>query len=133
MVAPRPYADASALVKLLLREPESDALRSYLLARPDPATSRISAVEVARAMARAEGSPQDEALAALWERTLFVEVDASLADSAARLEPPALRSLDAIHLASALALADELEAFVTYDARQADVARAVGLEVVSPT
>jgi predicted nucleic acid-binding protein len=133
LVAPRPYADASALVKLLLREPESDALRSYLLARPDPATSRISAVEVARAMARAEGSPQDEALAALWERTLFVEVDASLADSAARLEPPALRSLDAIHLASALALADELEAFVTYDARQADVARAVGLEVVSPT
>jgi predicted nucleic acid-binding protein len=132
LVAPRPYADASALVKLVLRERESDALRSYLLTRSDPATSRISVVEVARAMTRAEGSPQDEAVAALWERTLFVEVDASLADSAARLEPPTLRSLDAIHLASARALADELEAFVTYDARQAEAARAVGLEVISP-
>lgn len=128
----RPYADASALVKLVIREPESDALRDYLLALPDPATSRVSYVEVHRAMARAGEERALDSLVAVWERTVFIELEASIADSAARIGPPSLRSLDALHLASALALADDVESFVTYDARLADAARAAGLTVVAP-
>lgn len=129
--ARRPYADASALVKLVLREPESDALRHYLAALPEPATSRLAFVEVHRAFRRLGEDPVD-ATQALWDRTVFIELDASIAESAAEIGPATLRSLDAIHLASALALADELEAFVTYDARLADAARSAGLTVVAP-
>lgn len=128
----RPYVDASALVKLALREPESDVLRAYLMALPDPATSRIAFVEVHRAMTRAGEEPGVDAMEAVWERTVFIELDASVADSAARIGPPTLRSLDALHVASALALADDLESFVTYDARLADAARMAGLSVVAP-
>ena len=128
----RPYADASALVKLVLREPESDALRDYLIALPDPATSRVSFVEVHRAMVRAGAGPEPDALVAVWERTVFIELEASIADSAARIGPSTLRSLDALHLASALALADDVESFITYDTRLADAARAAGLTVVAP-
>ncbi len=132
VAARRPYADASALVKLVLREPESDALRHYLMALPDPATSRIAFVELYRAMGRHAGEPEVDAMAGVWDRTVFIELDASVAESAARIGPPALGSLDAVHLASALALADDLESFVTYDARLADAARMAGLPVVAP-
>ena len=128
----RPYADASALVKLVLREHETDALRQYLMALPDPATSRASFVEVHRAMTRAKEDPESDGMVAVWERTVFIELDAAIAASAARIGPPTLRSLDALHLASALALADDLESFVTYDTRLADAARAAGLTVVAP-
>ena len=62
----------------------------------------------------------------------FVELDAEIASLAGRLEPSSLRSLDAIHLASALALGHEIDTFVTYDARQADAATALGLNVEAP-
>lgn len=128
----RPYLDASALVKLVLRERESDALRQYLMALPDPATSRMAFVEVHRAMGRHVAEPETEALVAVWDRTVFIELDATVAESAAAIGPPALRSLDAIHLASALALVDDLESFVTYDARLAGAARVAGLTVAAP-
>ena len=133
VAARRPYVDSSALVKLVLREPESDALRDYLMAMPDPATSRIAVVEVHRAMGRYVGEPELAAIAAVWDRTVFIELDASVAESAGGIGPLALRSLDAIHLASALALADDLESFVTYDARLADAARLAGLTVMTPS
>lgn len=63
----------------------------------------------------------------------LIELDAATARFAGELEPAALRSLDAIHLASALAVADELEAFITYDSRLADAARNAGLTVVTPS
>jgi len=128
----RPYADASALAKLVLREPESDPLRAYLVARPDPATSRLAFVEVQRAIGGVIDAPDVEALAAVWDRTAFIELSPAVAESAARIGPSALRSLDAIHVASALAMGDELEAFVTYDLRLADASRAAGLTVVAP-
>ena len=62
----------------------------------------------------------------------FIELGADTTELAGSLAPARLRSLDAIHLASALAVAPELDAFVTYDARLADAARAAGLEVVVP-
>lgn len=132
MVAARPYVDASALVKLVLREPESEALRAFMMAHPGPLTSRIASVEVRRAIGRAIEALDEAAFAAVWERVEVIEFDAAIADSAARLGPRTIRSFDAIHLASALAVADELDAFVTYDARLAEAAAKAGLTVRSP-
>jgi uncharacterized protein len=61
-----------------------------------------------------------------------VELSAGIADAAAKLEPPSLRTLDAVHLASALSLGDDLGAFVAYDRRLAEAAEAAGIEVLAP-
>ncbi len=73
------------------------------------------------------------AVDALLAQLRLVRLDAQLLDAAGQLAPPRSRSLDAIHLQSALLLGDELDAFITYDARQADGARAAGLTVRSPS
>lgn len=70
--------------------------------------------------------------AEVLDRLIRLELDAPLAAIAARLSPLTLRTLDAVHLASALALIGEMEAFVTYDERLATAARAVGLQVAAP-
>jgi uncharacterized protein len=130
------YLDASAIVKLATEEPESDTLRAWLRGRSSVITSRISSVEVARAIARkTEGSvaPARSALREAFTSVSLLELDADIANHAADLGPPTVRALDAIHLASALAIGDELTAFVTYDSRLADAARAAGLEVIAPS
>jgi len=129
------YLDASALVKLATRELETDALREHLSRYSGRATSRLAAVEVPRALARrgAESvAAAGGALAETFEGLLMVELDNTITLRAAGIEPAQLRSLDAIHLASALSMGDELEAVVTYDRRLADAARAAGLTVVAP-
>ncbi len=128
----RAYVDASAVVKLVLREAESNALREFLMAQPSPLTSRIATVEVRRAIGRATEAPYEDALAAVWDRVEIIELDTAIADAAALVAPRSIRSLDAIHLASALAVADELQAFVTYDVRLAEAAVSSGLPVESP-
>lgn len=132
----RAYADSSALVKLVLSEPESAALSRFLKGRGRTLTSRIATVEVSRAVTRSAGksqSPQQTAvLASLWETVDIAELDPRICVAAAGLEPVGLRSLDAIHLASALAIGDELDIFITYDMRLADAARAHGLTVLAP-
>ena len=128
------YLDASALVKLATPEAETDALRAVLDTFDARLTNRVATVEVARALLR-RGVATSALAAEVSEAFLglaITELDAAIAESAGRLEPPALRSLDAIHLASALALGDELAAFVTYDARLAEAARAAGLQVIAP-
>jgi len=131
------YADTSALVKLLVREPESDAVESELARWRGVATSSITSVELARAVMRArEASPEsiaddievDDVAAALAEIPLSTRVRGV----AGSLEPAALRTLDAIHLASALELGADLGALLTYDRRLADAARARGVDVRSP-
>jgi predicted nucleic acid-binding protein len=129
------YLDASAIVKLGTAEPESLALRAWLRERSPLLTSRISTVEVTRAIRR----KQENSVAAgraeareAFRSVALTELDAGIADRAAELGPATLRALDAIHLATALALGDELAAFVTYDSRLADAARSVGLEVIAP-
>jgi predicted nucleic acid-binding protein len=91
-------------------------------------------VEVARALLRrgAASAALVGAVGETLERLAIVELDAGVAADAGSLRPPGLRSLDAIHLASALAIGSELSAFVTFDVRLADAARAAGLEVASP-
>jgi predicted nucleic acid-binding protein len=128
---PTVYMDASALVKLVLDEPGHVDLRAYLGQRRSRATSVISTVEVPRAVARAIGV-EAAALAPHLHGAIVLHLGADVAAAAARLGPVTLRSLDAIHLASALELGDDLDDFVTYDRRLADAARSLGLRVISP-
>jgi hypothetical protein len=125
------YVDSSALVKLVVREPETDALRRFLATADPLATSILATVEVARAAARI--SPGSEAtVSAVFEGLTVLGFDARLASSAAALSPANLRTLDAIHLATALQLGHELTAFVCYDDRLSTAARDAGLPVVAP-
>jgi predicted nucleic acid-binding protein len=125
------YLDASALVKLIVEEPESSALRRYLRRRKDRASSAIALVEVVRAARRRDTSVVQHAFA-LLDETDLLDVTASIVSSAGGIGAPALRSLDAIHLASAQALAEDLEALVTYDVRLAQAATQLGFAVASP-
>jgi hypothetical protein len=125
------YVDSSALVKLIVEEAGSPTLRPFLDAFPILASSRIATVEVTRAAGRHLAPAMDRASEVL-DSLLLVELDAAVADRAERIAPDTLRSLDAIHLASAMALAEDVEVFVTYDERLAAAARALGMHVASP-
>ncbi len=128
------YLDASALVKLATPEAETDALRAELDTYDARLTSRLATVEVARALRRRgpASARLGDAIAEAFTGLGIIELDRAIAEPAGRIDPPSLRSLDAIHLASALALGSELGAVVTYDSRLADAARAAGLEVIAP-
>ena len=86
-------------------------------------------VEVTKAVTRRD--PQADPTS-VFGRISWVEIDADVAGTAGSTGGPALRALDAIHVASALRVATDIEAFVTYDARQAAAAQAVGLRVLTP-
>src|SRR6187401_2748720 len=124
------YADASALVKLIRAEDETDALRAYLLGA-DLVSSELVLTEVPRAVRRAVAQNPALPLDLLLERAGELidmlglrPADRDLLAVAGALTEPALRALDAIHVASAVDLAP-IEAFVTYDTRQAAAARLV--------
>lgn len=127
------YCDSSALVKLIVEEPESEALDAWLSAQRGVqlASGLVARTEVVRAVGR-YGPDWVAAAHALLDSVTTVEFDRSLADEAALLGPPALRTLDALHLASALRIERAITAFVVYDHRLADAARAGGLAVVAP-
>jgi uncharacterized protein len=131
------YADASALVKLLREEPESAPLRAFL-AGADLLCSELALVEVPRAIRRAVASdprlPLETLLSLageLFDALALLPLDRDLLSAAGAVSEPALRSLDAIHLIAAVALSP-LDAFVTYDERQAAAARLAGLRTLSP-
>ena len=126
------YVDSSALVKLIVDETESDAIRLYLGSAGPLTSSILATVEVARAVARMAPDSTAE-MAALLDALVVVAFDARIAARAATLSPAGLRTLDAIHLATALELGDELTAFVCYDERLAAAARDLGIPVVAPT
>ena len=123
------YADSSALVKLTLDEPESTAIRAFIDQFDEVATSRIGFVETRRVVARAGGDLA--AAAGVLNGIGPIDLDTTIIESAVAIVPTTLRTLDAIHLASALALY-AVDAFVTYDNRLAEAARDAGLTVVSP-
>jgi hypothetical protein len=125
------YLDSSALVKLAVVEPETAALRRYLRSRGRRASSAIARVEVVRA-ARSHGPRAAATARQLLVRVDLVRLEDPLLDSAATLGPPLLRSLDAVHLATALSLGSLVEAFVTYDDRLASAARELGFSVRRP-
>ena len=124
------YVDASALVKLVVVEVESAQMLRWYVESERVVTSRVGIVETRRAAAR---HPHDrDALQSLLTSVEVIEFDERLAERAASVGPILLRALGAIHLATALAFGSELEAFVTYDDRLAEAARAAGLPVVRP-
>ena len=125
------YLDSSALVKLVLLEAESAALRRYLKQHAERVSSALAKVEVARAV-RAQGAPARARADRVLARIRILRIDDDVLTRAADLDPGVLRSLDAIHLASALALGADLEAVVTYDGRMRDAARLLSLEVTAP-
>jgi predicted nucleic acid-binding protein len=131
-VTKRVYLDASAAVKLVVSEPESASVRMFLAGDVSRVSSRVLAVELIRAVIRGSPASLDQARSLLGVIE-FIELDEEVAERAAGLEPAALPSLDAIHLATALALWEDLDAFVTYDARQGDAARMLGLTVEAPS
>lgn len=124
------YLDSSALVKLVLAEPESGALRAALADWPERASSALAKVEVARATRAVRGDL--ERAAQVLARVSLIPVDGGLLDGAAEVEPEALRSLDAIHLASALSLDERLGVLVTYDRRMLAAAAAAGAPALAP-
>jgi predicted nucleic acid-binding protein len=129
------YLDASAIVKLAIIESETDALREHVGQYDIRVSSRLVSVEVPRALARRGQDSVEvaaESLAEILETLNFMELDLAVARQAAILQPATLRALDAIHLASAQALGDDLTALITYDTRLASAARAVGLTVLAP-
>lgn len=125
------YLDSSAIVKLAVREAESLALRRYLRRRQPLVSSALARTEVLRALLPAG----DEALSrgrAVLQRIDLVRVNDRILNAAGVLRPPELRSLDAIHLATAQELGDELRAIVTYDDRMATAAKQLGHTIVQP-
>ena len=126
------YLDSSAFIKLIVEEPGSAALRALLATRGarhvSSALLRTEALRAVRQLGPAALATVREGL----RRVDLIGIDDRILDVAGTLEPGVLRTLDAIHLASALALGDDLEAIVTYDERMADAARLVGLPTLSP-
>ncbi len=124
------YVDSSALVKLVLDEADAGAMRRWYVEAERIACSIIGAVETRRAAARKVDAPGH--LNTILRTVVTLDLDDILAGTASAIAPVGLRTLDAIHLATALAIRTELDAFVTYDDRLAEAARAVGLPVIRP-
>src|SRR5687767_121710 len=110
------YLDSSALVKLVVEEPESTALRRYLRRHRFPVSCALARVEVVRAV-RMQGHDAIGRARQVLARTQLLGIDDALLETAASLHPDVLRSLDAIHLAAALTSGESLGDLVTYDAR----------------
>lgn len=126
------YLDSSALVKLAVEEPESAALRRYLRRRRPVVSSALARTEVLRSLLL-EG---DEALArgrSVLDRVELIRVNDRILNAAAMLLPVEVRSLDAIHLATARQLEADLGRVVTYDERMLNAARQLGIRTAAPT
>jgi uncharacterized protein len=130
------YLDSAALVKLVREEDETRALVTWLNERAGQrlVASALVDVEVPRALRRSQPGVLG-AVAAMLARIDRIELDAAVRATAAAYVDPLLRSLDAIHLATAeqlVASGKEVSAFVTYDKRLAEAARAFSFSVVAP-
>lgn len=125
------YIDASALVKLVIPEPESDALRDELANWDRHVSSALARVEVVRACARVDekaGRTAEQIVGALD----LITVDDRVLEEAALLGPVELRSLDSIHLASALLLGEALGVAIAYDDRLLAAMQEAGVPVAAP-
>lgn len=125
------YLDSSALVKLVVAEPESSGVRAHLAERAVRVSRASARVEVPRAV-RAHGREAEQRAGALLEDVELIQLDDPLLDAAASLGPEVIRSLDAPHLAAAQALGESLDTVVTYDTRMTEVAQGLGLPVAAP-
>lgn len=132
MVALRSYIDASAVVKLVVREVESDALRSFVASR-ELVTSDLTRAELLRAVRRVPAlAGTDSHVHSVLDACLVLPVDELVLERAGRLAPATLRTLDAIHLATAVRVRGDIDSIVTYDGRLAEAAEQHGLRVEMP-
>lgn len=126
------YLDTSALVKLVVVEEETAALIAWIdAADHEMVSSDLARTELLRAVRRAAPDRVVRARDVL-EAVMLLEITTQIYEEAARVHPPLLRTLDALHLAVALDLGDDLETIVTYDDRLADAAAANGVRVTAP-
>jgi predicted nucleic acid-binding protein len=125
------YLDTSAFMKLITPEVETGALQRYLQSRSLRVSSGLLRTEALRAAMRVSQQHVVK-VRRLLRRVALIDVNRQLLEQAGTLVPPDLRSLDAIHVAAAMSLGDDLGNVVTYDARMVMAAQAHGLNVVSP-
>ena len=126
------YLDSSAFIKLVVSETDSAATRAFLAAGP---ARRVSSALLRTESLRAVRDMGPDAIATVREglrRIDLIAIDDRILDAAGTLAPAVLRTLDAIHLASAIAVGADLEAIVTYDGRMIDAARQIGLPTATP-
>jgi uncharacterized protein len=133
LAGPVAYLDSSAFVKLIVAEPESLALRGEIARWPQRASSTLLRAETIRALRRSGNTGQVPVARRLLRAVSMIRIDEPLLDRAADLEPGELRTLDAIHLASALQIGQDLGVMIAYDARLTAAAQAYGLAVASPS
>lgn len=126
------YLDTSALVKLVVEEPETEALRGWLAETDGEwVSSDLTRTELLPAVRRVV--PERLVLARqVLDAITLVDLRTSTFEEAARLDPPHLRTLDALHLAAALDLGDDLQDVVTYDERLAEAATGNGIATIAP-
>ena len=127
------YCDTSALVKVVVEEADSTAFAAWLTHAPRSLySSDLTRTELMRAVRR--HAPAFGARArSLLGTVALVQLTSPLLERAALLDPPELRTLDAIHLATALSLGGELDSLVTYDERLARAARESGIPTLAPS
>ena len=125
------YLDSSAVTKLVAREAETPRLRGALAEWPRRVSSKLVRVEVMRAALK-RGKRQTVTARVALDDLVLLSIDDRVVDIATALDPPPLRALDAIHVATALSLGNELGALITYDLRMQEAARTAGIRVVAP-
>lgn len=127
------YLDTSAAVKLVVEEAGSRALRAWVMKAPKPiVSSDLLRTELLRATRRGAPTHMKQARAVL-DRLVLLTISTALFEDAGTIEPDVLWSLDALHLAAALDLEDDLDGIITYDDRLASAAAALGISVIAPT
>jgi predicted nucleic acid-binding protein len=126
------YVDSSALLKLVVREDETSALEADLAGRDGLVASRLAALECRRAARRASNKRVLQTVEDVLDAIYLLEITPAILDRAAGVDPSSLRSLDAIHLATALSVDEPGLEVITYDRRFAEAASAGGLRVTQP-
>lgn len=130
------YMDTSALTKLLIEEDETAELQAWLIEQSEQeqyaATSALGRVELMRVVARHGEPGLRERAHYLLDGLDILPITTAVINLAETIGPSTLRSLDAIHLASASQIADELTAVVAYDTRLLEGCRAAGFRTQSP-
>lgn len=124
------YLDSSAIVKLVAREPETPALVEAVRADPAVVSSALALTEVIRAVRRTRG--QVDRAREVLDGIALVPIDDAILRDAADLSPAGLRTLDALHLATARSVAEDISSLITYDGRLAEAATAAGITVTAP-
>jgi uncharacterized protein len=132
------YVDTSAMLKLLVREAESDAIERELLKWSELATSIITEVELPRAVARAREERADAVidgsvvLQGVLASAAIIPLSENIVGAARKVKPVHVGALDAIHIASAISLSKQLAGVATYDKRMQDALELLGVDVIAP-